>query len=110
MHPGSALGGPIVKNRLFLAESLQYRHTVEDVMGRPETEVATTDYLSSVTRLDASIRPGHTLTGTVSLFPETRTAVNLDTFNPPPTAYNQRNRIWVQVFCAAKADNFHARW
>lgn len=93
--PRIGIGGPIIKTRLSLATSVQYRYTVDDVQGRPESDVATTHYLSSATRLDASLAAGHTLAFSLSLFPENRTAVNLDSFTPPSAAYNQRNRIWL---------------
>ena len=93
--PRVGLGGPIIKDKLFLAESVQYRYTINDVLERPESELSVREYVSSVTRVDAVLSPGHTLSGTLSLFPEKVTAANLDKFNPFVVTFDQRQHIYM---------------
>ena len=46
--PNFAVGGPIVKNRLFLEQTAQYRYSSDDVPSRPEDERRTTHWIELV--------------------------------------------------------------
>src|SRR5581483_6482549 len=59
--PRVEVGGPIVKGRLFLQQSAQYRYTASDVPSRPETELRTSNSFSSFTRADANLSARHSL-------------------------------------------------
>ncbi len=81
--PRYATGGPLIKGRLFLEETGQLRYSVSDVPSRPETELRTSTFFSSFSRVDAKLSPRHSLVGTVGLFPNGSTSLNLGTFTPP---------------------------
>src|SRR5262249_17288229 len=59
--PRLETGGPIVKDRLFVEESAQYRYSTSDVPSRPEDELQKTHWFSSFTRADANVSPKHSL-------------------------------------------------
>ncbi len=92
--PHATVGGPLVKNRLFLAQTNHFDYRSYDIRSRPDTERASQTVFSSFTRLDANVSPGHTATLTVGLFPETHRSVNLDTFTPPDSTYDVRQRVY----------------
>jgi hypothetical protein len=91
--PRLAVQGPLVPGRLFLSQSLQYRYTLSEVQSRPQDELSLQEYLSSVTRLDFQAGPTHQVGALLTVFPEEREHVNLGTFNPPETTYDQRTAI-----------------
>lgn len=91
--PRLALQGPLVPGRLFLSQSLQYRYTLTEVQSRPQDELSLQEYVSAVTRLDFQASPRHQLGALLSVFPERRDQVNLNTFNPPGATYDQRLAI-----------------
>src|SRR5260370_34399070 len=81
--PTLELGGPIVKNRVFLEQTAQYRFSSDDVPSRPEDERRTTHWISSFTRVDANLSPKHSLVATGGFFPSVTTSASLGTFTPP---------------------------
>ncbi len=88
--PRLAVRGPLVPGRLYLAQSLQYRYSADDVRSRPEDELTRRESLASVTRLDWQAAERHRVSALLSLFPERREQVNLGTFIPPETTYDQK--------------------
>lgn len=92
--PRLSLLGPLRAGRLYLAQSLQYRYTVSDVESRSEDELRRQEFLSSVTRLDLRLGPRHHAGLVLTAFPETRESVNLSTFDPPQTTWDQRTSIY----------------
>ncbi len=81
--PRVEVGGPIVKDRLFLQQSAQYRYTASDVPSRPQDELRTSNAFTSFTRLDANLSPRHTLVATGGLSPSDTQQATLGTFTPP---------------------------
>src|SRR5204862_170145 len=53
--PRLETGGPIVKDRLFIEQTAQFRYGTSDVASRPEDELRTTKWFSSFTRADGSL-------------------------------------------------------
>ena len=53
--PSVEFGGPIVKDRVFMEQTAQYHYQTTDINSRPETELRTTDWVSSLTRIDANL-------------------------------------------------------
>ncbi|HUF47365.1 MAG TPA: TonB-dependent receptor [Vicinamibacterales bacterium] len=81
--PRLLVGGAIVRDRLFLTQSLQYETRTVRVPALPEgQDLHKLERISSFTRVDATLADGHTLVGTLALFPRERRFVTLDTFNP----------------------------
>jgi hypothetical protein len=83
LGPRFATGGPLIKERLFLEQTGQLRYSASDVPSRPETELRTSTFFSSFSRVDANLSPRHSLVATVGLFPNRSTSANLGTFTPP---------------------------
>jgi hypothetical protein len=81
--PRIGLGGPLVKDRLFLEESAQLRYDVSEVWSRPPDETKTSKWLSNFTRLDANVSPKLSLVGNVNVFRSLADNVTLGTFNGP---------------------------
>jgi hypothetical protein len=91
--PNFELGGPILKERLFLEQTAQYRYSSDDVASRPESERRTTHWLSSFTRVDANLSQTHSLVITGGIFPSVTTLANLGTFTPPDAAVDVHERV-----------------
>ncbi len=91
--PRIGFGGPLIKDRLFLAESAQMRYESSEVWSRPESDRKTTKWISAFTRLDARLSPGESLIGTFNFFPSHSENVTLSTFNSPSVAANQTDRL-----------------
>jgi len=91
--PNFELGGPIVKNRIFLEQTAQYRFSSDDVPSRPEDERRTTHWISSFTRLDANLTSTHSLVGTGGFFPSVTTLASLGTFTPPDATVDVHERV-----------------
>lgn len=92
--PRVALGGPLIKNRLFLAESAQYRYESNEVPSRPQDERKISKSFSSFTRLDYVVSSKNTLSGTLTLAPENSNSFNLSTFNQPSVTADLRQRVY----------------
>src|SRR5580765_5920441 len=91
--PNFELGGPIVKNRVFLEQTAQYRYSSDDVPSRPEDERRTTHWVSSFTRADLNLTPTHSLVGTGGFFPSVTTMASLGTFTPPDATVDVHERV-----------------
>jgi hypothetical protein len=86
-------GGPILKDRLFVEQTAQFRYSTRDVPSRPENELKTDKWFSTFTRVDANLTPRHTLMGTGGIFPRVSTFTNLGTFTPPEATADQHSRV-----------------
>lgn len=92
--PHAWFGGPLVKDRVFLAQTNHLDYRTTDIRSRPESDRTSQTVWSSFTRIDANVRPGHTMALTFGVFPEKRTAANLDTFTPPASTFDVRQRVY----------------
>lgn len=82
--PRFVIGGPLWKDRLFLAQSVQAHYHAQRVPVLPSANDDTTSKsLEAFTRLDAALG-NQSLTATVATFPKSLDFVNLNTFNPQP--------------------------
>jgi hypothetical protein len=91
--PRLGVRGPIVRNRLFIAESAQVRYRTDEVASRPQDERQVTHNLSSFTRLDWVASTRHTVSATLTLAPENADRVNLSTFTPLETTADLTQRV-----------------
>lgn len=90
--PRVIVGGPLVKDRLFLSQSVQMHFQRIRVPSLPSREDDTTvTSLASFTRLDSTLGR-HELRGTVAFYPRNMDNVNLNTFNPVPVTPTYRQR------------------
>ena len=91
--PRVEVGGPIVKERLFVEQTAQYKYSSDDIPSRPIGELRTTNWLSSFTRVDANLSTNHTLTATGGFFPKVTTFASLGTFTPPDATVDVHDRV-----------------
>ena len=91
--PRIGVGGPIIKNRLFLEQSAQLRYEVSEVWSRPPDQTKTNKWLSAFTRLDANLSPKQSLIGSINLFRSRAEDITLSTFNGPDVAPDERDHL-----------------
>ena len=90
-EPRFSVRGPLRKDKLFIAEDIQYRYVKEPVKslpGEPDIRLMSFD---SFTRLDAVLSTRHRLGGLVAWFPREVEHLTMNTFRPPETTpeFNQ---------------------
>jgi len=82
--PRLEVGGPIIKNRLFIEQTAQFRYSASDVPSLDPDLLKTSQSFSSFTRVDANLTPRQTLLVTGGVFPGVSRQATLGTFTPPP--------------------------
>ncbi|MEP6706169.1 MAG: carboxypeptidase regulatory-like domain-containing protein [Pyrinomonadaceae bacterium] len=94
--PRFNFNGPLVKDRLFLAQSLAYTIAKQPVRGltfpKNETKTESQSYFS---QFDAILSGHHTQTFTLGYFPQRDQFVGLDLFRPQPTTPNYKQKDFV---------------
>ena len=91
--PRIGVGGPIIKNKLFLEQSAQFRYEVSEVWSRPSDQTKTNKWLSAFTRLDANLTPKNSLIGSVNIFRSRAENTTLSTFNSPDVAPHEYDHL-----------------
>jgi outer membrane receptor protein involved in Fe transport len=81
--PRLEFGGPIVKNKLFVQQAMQFVYNASDVPSLPEDVLHTATSFSSFTRVDANLDARHSLVGTFGWFPGKTHRDLLGTWTPP---------------------------
>jgi hypothetical protein len=81
--PRLEVGGPIVKDRLFIEQTAQYRYRAADVPSLPPDLLRISHSFSSFTRIDANLSPRQTLVVSGGTFPGVSQQDTLGTFTPP---------------------------
>lgn len=91
--PRLHISGPLLKNRLTLAQSFEYRFVRTKVESLPPLHNDTVlESFDSFSHFNLQLTPSHNLTVTFSLYPQKNTFVNLNTFNPEPVTPNFKQR------------------
>lgn len=91
--PRLFLGGPLIKNRLTLAQSFEYRFIRTKVESLPPLRNDTVlESFDSFSHFNLQLTPSNDLTVTLSLYPQKNQFVNLNTFNPEPVTPNFKQR------------------
>jgi len=87
--PRVNFGGPLIKNRLFLLESVQYDMRESPVITLPfPNNESRREGVNSLTALDYTINGSNVLTGTAHIAKQHVRYDNLDFFNPQQTSPN----------------------
>jgi carboxypeptidase family protein/TonB-dependent receptor-like protein len=98
-EPRFSVRGPLQKDRLFLAQDLQFRYVNDPVKSLPdEPEIGLTSF-DSFTRIDSVLSARHTLGGLVVMFPRRIEHLTMNTFRPPevtPTFSQNGTSVGVQ--------------
>jgi len=87
-NPRFEIGGPVIRDRLFLEQTAQVRYQVGDQSSVSESSQRTTKALSAFTRVDASLAPRHLLVSTVGIFPAATELATVGTFTPADASVN----------------------
>ena len=94
--PRLSFNGPLIKDRLFLSQSLAYSIAKQPVRGLPypvnETKTESQSYFS---QFDLILSNRHTQTFTFGYFPQRDQFVNLDFFRPQPVTPNYKQKDFV---------------
>jgi hypothetical protein len=87
--PRIVFNGPLIKDRLYLSEGVEYAIKKRPVqtLAHPNKETKS-ESINSFTQLDYLISPRHTLTGTFHLAPQRDSFVNLSFFEQRPVTPN----------------------
>src|SRR5882672_1929895 len=90
--PRFTVGGPLVKGKLNLLESVQYEISQTRVFGLPSFESDTkVQSFESYSRVDWTITPTNHVTGSAMVSPRKTTYAGLNTFNPQAVTPTIRN-------------------
>jgi len=89
-RPRFALGGPIVKDKVFLFENVLYRYFRTPVPDLPGDQNVRFSEVKTFTRVDATTSPKQTLNFTFATFPQQIDHANLNLFNQSDVASNFR--------------------
>jgi len=89
-RPRFALGGPIVKDKVFLFENVLYRYVRTPVPDLPGDEYTRFSELKTFSRVDVNVNPRNFLNVAVATFPQQVDYANLNTFNLMPVSSNFR--------------------
>jgi hypothetical protein len=94
--PRFVVGGPLIRNRLYLISALQYflEKAPSRTLPFPRNE-SKSESLNGFTQLDYILSPRQLLTATFHISPQHTNFVNPDYFNPQPVAprYSQHNYV-----------------
>lgn len=90
LSPRAETGGPLIREKLFLQQAIQYRYRTNDVQSRPQDELKRSHRFSSFTRTDAVLSPRHSLVGAVGFFPSRAEQATLGTFTPPAASVDMK--------------------
>jgi carboxypeptidase family protein len=82
-EPRFSVRGPLKRDRLFLAQDIQYRYVNDPVKSLPGEPDITLKSFDSFTRLDAVLSSRHRLGGLIVIFPREVEHLTMNTFRPP---------------------------
>jgi hypothetical protein len=80
--PRIEAGGPLIKGKLFLEQTAQFRYSAADVPSLPQDQLRISKWFSSFSRVDANLTPRHSLVATGGVFPSVFDTATLGTFTP----------------------------
>src|SRR5215510_11161412 len=90
--PRAEFGGPIIKDKLYVQQAMQFIYNAADVPSLPEDILHTSTSFSSFTRVDANLTPRHSMVATLGLFPGKTHGDLLGTFMPLDATVDTRVR------------------
>ena len=92
-RPRVTVSGPVIGKRLFFLQSFEYRFSRAFVpsLPKPDNNI-TQEGFNSFTQIDWNINKNNSLKFNAAIFPNKIRNLNLDTFNPPATTPNYKQR------------------
>jgi hypothetical protein len=98
--PRMTLTGPIVKGRMAITQSFEYRYLRTPVNSLPPSQRDTKlESFDSYTQIDFNITPKQTATASLALYPQKLDFLGLNTFTPQPSTpdFHQRGfQVYLQ--------------
>jgi hypothetical protein len=92
-RPRVTFSGPIVRDRLFFLQSLEYRFTRTLVPSlKAPVDETTSENFNAFTQLDLNINKTNSAKFVAAIFPQKVRFAGLNTFNPQPTTPNTKQR------------------
>jgi hypothetical protein len=92
-RPRVTFSGPVVRNRFFFLQSLEYRFTRFRVPSlKAPGDESTSENFSSFTQFDFNINKSNSAKFVAAFFPQKVRYAGLNTFNPQPTTPNTKQR------------------
>lgn len=97
--PRIVFNGPLIKNKLYLSEGVEYRLFKDAVrtLPHPDREMKS-ESVNSFTQLDYIVSKTQTLTGTLHIAPRKVLYSNLNFFDPRPVTPNFSSRDYTGTF------------
>ena len=93
-EPRLSVSGPLILDRLFLSQDLQFRYVATPVKSLPDEPETDLRSLDSFTRVDSILSARHSLGGGLILFPRELRRVSMNTFRPPSTSPDFEQTGW----------------
>jgi hypothetical protein len=91
--PHLAFSGPVIKNKLFLFQSLYYGYDTIRTPSLPNpNNIRIDERINTQTQLDWDINSSHRLTSIFTFDPVNTQHANIDTFNPEPVTADDHQR------------------
>ena len=91
--PHLAFSGPLVKNKLFLFQSLYYGYDTIRAPSLPNPDnIRIDECVNTQTQLDWDVNSSHRLTGIFTFDPQGTWHANINTFNPEPVTADDHQR------------------
>jgi hypothetical protein len=92
-RPRITVSGPLIKEKFFYLQSFEYRYRNDKVPGLPKPlNNITIESFNAFTQFDWTINKSNSLKFNFAMFPSKIRNINLDTFNPPETSPNYKQR------------------
>ena len=85
-EPRFSVRGPLMRDRVFLAQDFQLRYVTDPVRSLPDEPEIKLKSFDSFTRVDGVLSSRHSLGGLIVLFPRTVEHLTMNTFRPPEAA------------------------
>jgi hypothetical protein len=89
-RPRFSLGGPIVKDKVFLFENVLYRYNRTPVPDLPGDQYTKFSEVKTFTRLDVNVSPRNLFNVSIATFPHQMDFANLNEFNQSAVSTNIR--------------------
>ncbi len=92
--PRFEAGGPLLRHRLFLEQTAQYRYATNEVPSLAENILSTDRSFTTLTRVDANLSSRHSLVTSGGIFSTQSSNATLGTFVPPPATVKLLDNLW----------------